>query len=335
MTEKNTDSQSLNEEFYQISEAILSSFPKFRLPLNIYFYNQKVSQLMPYYKAETRLHQEKQREMSKLSREGLLFVSRSDHKIYAKHISKQLDLVLMDKHLTTEETVYIIRYALTDKIQKFYDQPVPNVLEQLNNDIRVLTEYICTDREKTRDLLDQLHQDYSDPGLSYNSGIIGLAVFLELHGEECRRKALDQLALGLFTHLLGLTRVPKFILEKTTNLSREEQMKLTNYPMTGAGIMRKLDIVEDIVLNCHLEHKELLDGSGSPRGMKDTEMSLHGKLASLVHAFCEVTMTRKGKALPMDKAVQYMTGARQKFDSSLAKGLEKIILEHLERKNQS
>ncbi len=334
MTEKNTGPQSLNEEFYQISEAILSSFPKFRLPLNIYVYDQKVSQLIPYYKAGTRLHQDKKTEMGRLSREGLLFVSRSDHKIYAKHIRKQLDLVLMDKHLTTEETVYIIRYALTDGINMFYDQPVSGVLEKLNSDILVLTEYIWTDREKTWDLLQQLHQEYSSVNLSYNSGIIGLAVFLDQQGENCRRKAFNQLALGLFTHLLGLTRVPRFILEKTTSLTREEQLKITNYPVTGASIMRKLDIMEGIVLNCHLEHKELLDGSGTPRGMKGTELSLHGKLTSLVHAFCEATMTRNSKALPMDKAVQYMTKAPKKFDSSLARGLEKIILTHLKQNKQ-
>ncbi|MFN2267722.1 MAG: HD-GYP domain-containing protein [Desulfonatronovibrio sp.] len=332
MSKKNIDPQSLNEEFYQVSAEILESFPKFRLPLNLYQYNEKIAQLTPYYTAENRIQQEQKREMVKKSREGLLFVSRSDHKIYAKHISKQLDLVLMDKNLTTGEIVYILRYALTEKIDEFYEQPVGSALENLSKDIGVLTEYLCTENQRIDYLLDFLHEEYSFTNLSYNSGIIGLAIFLNAQGDDFKRKTLDQMALGLFTHLLGLIRVPKFILEKTTNLSRDEQAKLTNYPMNGAGLMRKLDVLEDITLNCHLEHKEMMDGSGIPRGLKGNELSLHGRITAVVHAFCELTMPKNGKCLPYENALEYLVKAEQKYDCRITKRLNKVILNLLGRK---
>ncbi|RQD67960.1 MAG: HD family phosphohydrolase [Desulfonatronovibrio sp. MSAO_Bac4] len=331
MKQTDIDTQTLNEEFYQISPDILASFPKFRLPLNLYRFDEKISQLAPYYKKGNRLQQEQQREMAKISREGQLFVSREDHKIYAKHISKQLDLVLMDKHLTTGEIVYIIKYALTEKIDDFFEQPVDAALSKLFSDTKVVTEYIISELDNINHLLNQLHEDYSNAHLCYNSSILGLAVFLDAQGEEYKRKALDQLALGLFTHGLGLSRIPKFILEKKTNLTPDEQSKLTNYPMNGAGIMRKLDIMDEIVLNCHLEHKEMMDGSGIPRGMRGNELSLHGKIASVCHAFCELTLIRNDKSLPYNKALEFLTASQQKYDPKITKRLNKIVLKLMGR----
>ncbi|WP_051617242.1 HD-GYP domain-containing protein [Desulfonatronovibrio hydrogenovorans] len=326
MTQKSIDPENLNEEFYQVSSEILASFPKFRLPLNLYQFKEDIAQLIPYYFADTRLNQDMQKEIARLSREGQLFVARSDHKIYAKHISKQLDLVLVDKKLTTGEIVYIFRHALTERIKEFYEQPVKPALEKLNSDILVLTEYLWQDNHRINSLLGLLHEEYSMVNLSYNSGILGLAIFIDAQSGGLKRKTLDQLGLGLFTHVLGLTRVPAFILEKKTNLSRDEQSKLTNYPMAGAGIMRKLDVLEETVLNCHLDHKELMNGSGIPRGLKGTEISLAGKITSTVHAYSELTLLRNSQAIPGEKALEYLIQSSTKYDPKMTRRLNKIIL---------
>ena len=103
MKNKKLSTENLNEEFYQITPEIVESFPRFRLPLNLYIFKENVAQLEPYYRAEQRLTKEKREELFELSEEGLIFVARADHHIYAKHISKQLDLVLVDKNLKPHE----------------------------------------------------------------------------------------------------------------------------------------------------------------------------------------------------------------------------------------
>lgn len=323
MTSKNIDSESLGEEFYQVSPEILASFPKFRLPLNLYRFREDIGVLEPFYYANNRLDQNMQKELHQYCQEGQIFVSRHDHKIYAQHISKQLDLILVDKNLTSQEIVYTIRHALTEKTGEFFEQPVPVVLENLRFDVQVTTQYIWDDPHRINSLLKMLWQDYSWARLCYNSTIIGMALFIELQGDSLRRKHLDQLALGLATHLVGLTKVPKVILEKKTNLSREEKSKLQNYPMVGATIMRKLDVLEEIVLNCHLEHKELLDGTGYPRGLKAGEMSLYGKLASLVHTFSEMITKDSGASADIGKSLEYLARSTDKYDSKLVKKLLK------------
>ena len=91
--------QNINEEYYQISKEILSSFPKYRPPVDLFSFRDDIMVLAPYCKKETRLTNEQIEEVARLCDEGDLFVARSDHHIYSRHIVKQLDLVLQDKNL--------------------------------------------------------------------------------------------------------------------------------------------------------------------------------------------------------------------------------------------
>ncbi|WP_291320880.1 HD domain-containing phosphohydrolase [Desulfonatronospira sp.] len=324
MSVKQMDSDTLNEEYYQVSPDILASFPKFRLPLNLYRFKEDVGQLQPYYYADRRLDQNMQKDLQALSSKGQIFVARSDHKIYAKHISRQLDLVLVDKNLTTGEVVYIIRQALTDKTSDFFDQPVLVALEKLRSDCLVMTQYLWEDHFRVNNLLKVLHPDYSWAKLCYNSTVLGLALFIDGQKDGFKRKHLDNLALGLLTHMLGMSKIPAFIREKKTRLSMEEQDKMTNYPIVGAGIMRKLDVMEEAVLKCHLEHKELLDGSGIPRGIKEPEISYYGKLAALVHAFWQDYLSQGTGAQDISKSVEELARAKTKYDAKLCSKLRRI-----------
>ena len=91
--------QNIDEEYYQISAEILSSFPKYRPPVDLFRFREDILVLAPYCRKEMRLTNEQVEEVAALCAEGNLFVSRSDHHIYSRHIVKQLDLVLQDSNL--------------------------------------------------------------------------------------------------------------------------------------------------------------------------------------------------------------------------------------------
>ena len=142
----------LEEEYYQINPDILQSFNKFRPPLNIYRFIENVCRIAPYYKVGDRLSKEQTEELADLVGQGLIFVSRADHAVYVKHISYQLDLVLLDKHLTETEIADIFQIALTRRMEDFLDQPVRIVYEKVQEDILVLTEYVWEDFHRAKAL---------------------------------------------------------------------------------------------------------------------------------------------------------------------------------------
>ena len=277
--------ENLNQEFYQISPRILESFSKFRIPLNLYIFKEEIAALRPFYKKDTRLQKEEREQILELAKQGLLFVSRNDHPIYTKHISKQLDLILIDKNLTPAEITSILKQAIPEHIKSFYEQPVQAVWDVFKENILILLTYIQNDPHRIKSLLKNLFNEPRDiVKTTYNAGIFGLGILFHLK-QELKDKDVALLTLGLFSYDLGLYRVPKFIREKTSNLTPDEEQKILNHPIKGAASMRKLDVREDILLNCHLEHHERANGTGYPQKLTETQMSFSGKLTSLAH-FC-------------------------------------------------
>ncbi|MDR2502874.1 MAG: HD family phosphohydrolase, partial [Deltaproteobacteria bacterium] len=178
-------SKSISEEYYQISEAVLSSFHKYRMPLDLFVLDEKTAQLNPYYKKDSRLNNEQAEKIHTLCHEGNLFVSRADHAVYSQHIVKQLDLVLVDGNLKESEVADIIIRALGLRLSEFMEQPIKMLFQGLLSDCMVFTEYLWADNHRIKLFMRRLHQaEYSLINHSVNTMIIGVWLFMNAKGEE-------------------------------------------------------------------------------------------------------------------------------------------------------
>ncbi len=287
----------LEEEYYQINPDILQSFSKFRPPLNIYRFLEPVSRITPYYKVGERLSKEQTLELAELVAQGVIFVSREDHSIYVKHISHQLDLVLLDKHLTESETADIFQIGLTRRMEAFFDQPVRLVYEKVHEDALVLTEYVWEDFHRAKALGRRLHPNHTLANHAVNCALLGLHLFLDSQSETFRdakhaRTSLDRLVLGLLLHDLGMTRVPALIRDKTKPLLPDEMQKIRGHTMAGYEMLARLDIKFPEMERCVSEHHERLDGSGYPQKLGMGSISETGLLAGVVDSYCAMRTKR-------------------------------------------
>jgi len=321
--------EDLEEEYYQISPDILQSFNKFRPPLNIFKLKEDVVRLLPYYRVGERLSKEQGEELENLVQEGLIFVSRIDHPVYVKHISFQLDLVLMDRHLTESETADIFQTALTRRMEEFLDQPVKAVADKLQADLLVLTEYLWQDLNRGKALSRRVHPKHSLAGHSVNCGFVGMQVFIQTLSEDFRqgpksRQIFDRLCLGLFLHDVGMSKIPQFMRDKTQTLSSEERQKLLKHPLVGAEMLAKLDMKFPEVEQCVLEHHERLGGGGYPRKISD--ISDAGLLCAVVDSYCAM-ITERPYAKAMDpKAAAGALGGDAKYDPRYTKQLVQYLM---------
>jgi len=306
----------LEEEYYQISPDILQSFSKFRPPLNIYRFLEDVGRIAPYYRVGDRLSKEQVKELSELVTAGVIFVSRDDHSIYVKHISYQLDLILLDKHLTESEIADIIQIALTRRMEAFFDQPVHLVYEKVQEDVLVLTEYVWQDFQRSRALAKRIHPIHSLANHAVNCGLTGLALFLAGQSDNFRegknaRQLLNRTMLGLFLHDLGMTKVPGFILAKTKPLLPEEMQKIKGHTMAGFEMLARLDIKFAEMERCVSEHHERLDGSGYPQKLSVGSISETGLLAGIVDSYCAMRTKR-----PYADAMEPLVAAKKLIDDN-------------------
>jgi response regulator RpfG family c-di-GMP phosphodiesterase len=323
--------EDLEEEYYQISADILSSFNKFRPPLNIFKLKEDVVRLMPYYKVGERLSKEQGEELEQLVQDGLIFVSRVDHPVYVKHISYQLDLVLMDRHLTETEIADIFQAALTRRMEEFLDQPVKAVADKLVADIMVLTEYVWQDFNRAKAISRRVHPQHTLANHCVNCGMVGLQVFIQTLPGDFRqepkgRQTIDRVALGLFLHDAGMSKIPSFLREKTQTLTSEERQKLLKHPLIGMEMIAKLDLKFPEVEQCVLQHHERIGGGGYPQKLGGSDLSDMGLFCAVVDSYCAM-ITERPYAKAMDPKLAAATlGGDSKYDPRYSKQLAQYLL---------
>jgi HD-GYP domain-containing protein (c-di-GMP phosphodiesterase class II) len=302
------------EEYYQISESILDSFPKYRLPLDLFVLDEKVAQLLTYSRKDTRLSNEQVEAMHALCAEGNLFVSRKDHPVYSQHIIKQLDLVLVDRNLKEAEVADICIRALDLRLTEFFEQPVKTLFEQAHRDVLVLTEYLWADMHRLRPFLRRLHTGkHTLSRHCINTMSVGLWLFVQPAGDELKRRDLDQAALALLMHDVGMAKVPSFILSKTTPLKPEEKEKIPPHTVTGYKLMHKLDQSFDLMRQATMEHHERLDASGYPQHSRNA--GSFGRLTAVADAFSAMIQERVyAEAREPVAAARELADAKTRFD---------------------
>ena len=305
----------ISEEYYQISEEILSSFSKFRPPVDLFMFREDIAQLYPLFRKGQRLTNEQTEEVQNLCHEGMLFVSRSDHHIYVGHLAKQADLVLLDVNLKESEVADILIQALEMRLTSFFEQPVLPVFEPLYKDIMVLTEYIWQDYHRVKLFMRRLHRGEANlVKHSLNVCFVGLWLYMT-QGGELRRRDVDRVALGLLLLDCGMSKIPAFILNKTGSLTPDDWDKIHLHPMAGAKMLRKLELAFDELNQAILQHQERLDGSGYPQKLKGDAISQMGKLAGVASSFAAMITKRPyAEAKEPLEAAKQLSDARQKYE---------------------
>lgn len=310
----------INEEYYQISAEILSSFPKYRPPVDLFFFREDIAVLAPYTRKGARLTNEQVEEAARLCEDGRLFVSRSDHHIYSEHIVKQLDLVLQDNNLKESEIANICRQALLNRYDAFYQQPVKGVFDALQRDVLVVTEYLFSDKNRINAFMRRLATDYSPANHAVNTMSVGLWLFTQT-ATEIQRKILDTLALAFLVHDIGMSKMPPFLLNRNGALKPDEKEKILLHPIAGAKIMQKMELGSNEVLQACFGHHERLDGSGYPQRVKNDQLHLAGRICAVADSFSAMTSNRIYAPAKEHLAAANDLAADPRYDSSYGRRL--------------
>lgn len=312
--------ENINEEYYQISAEILSSFPKYRPPVDLFFFNEDIAVLAPFSRKGARLSNEQVEEVARLCEAGNLFVSRSDHHIYSEHIVKQLDLVLQDSNLKESEIVNICRQALLNRFDDFYQQPVKNVFDALHRDILIVTEYLFADKTRINAFMRRLSTENTPANHAVNTMTVGLWLWLK-QAHEIQRKTMENLAIAFITHDIGMSKMPPFLLARKGALKNDEKEKICLHPIQSAKIMQKMELGANEVLQACFEHQERMDGSGYPQHVKGDQIHPAGRICAIADSFSAMITNRPYAAAKQPLAAANELAADTRYDVSLARQL--------------
>ena len=168
-------------------------------------------------------------------------------------------------------------------------------LERRRRESQVTFVQTLTTLAETIDLRDPYTAGHSKRVAAYSKLLaedLGLAV-----------AEVERIESGALMHDIGKVGVPDAVLFKPSALNAEERMLIRGHPVIGAGILRGVPTMSDVV-PCILHHHERVDGTGYPDGLAGDSIPLGARIIAVADAFDAMTTDRPyRRGLTVDAAV--------------------------------
>jgi HD-GYP domain-containing protein (c-di-GMP phosphodiesterase class II) len=133
---------------------------------------------------------------------------------------------------------------------------------------------------------------------------------------------------GALLHDIGKMKVPESILSKPGNLTEDEWKILRKHPEYAYELLSPIEYLRP-ALDIPRFHHEKWDGTGSPNGIKGTEIPLAARIFAIVDVWDAIRTDRLYRAAwPVNKALEYIRGQSGKaFDPQVVDAFITFIQE--------
>ncbi|MBI9113026.1 HD-GYP domain-containing protein [Maridesulfovibrio ferrireducens] len=314
------------EEYLQISSNIVSTFGN-RTPVSLCIYDEEFSRVAPLFPKETRLTPKKKEQMIKQCLEGNLFITKDDYAGLAGHISQNLGALLTEHYLDETAAAEIFYSGILEKIRSFYSNPITETLDQLKAVLAIFSEYVWVDRNRWSYFFNTLRRENDLCCHSVNTLFVGTAVYLKTVHKGDEKLELNSLGLGLILHDIGMTQIPAALMTKNGPFLYKEKQRMQEHVDIAEKMINRLEIKDEMVRSCILDHHERLDGSGYPRGRRTESISTETKVCSVADAFCAMISKRwhRNGINPILAAI-VLTESSKRYDKNLTSALVSFII---------
>lgn len=138
---------------------------------------------------------------------------------------------------------------------------------------------------------------------------------------------LEEIGLGAMLHDVGKMFVPEEILNKKGRLEDEEFEILKQHTGSGFEFLRKSSNIPLLAAHCAFQHHERLNGTGYPRGIKESDIHPYAKIIAVADVFDAVTSNRvyRDAMLPHEGLEILYAGVGDLFDQKLVEAFRKTV----------
>ena len=194
---------------------------------------------------------------------------------------------------------------------------VSDLVEEISSSVaRNSSALISLARLKTADDYTYMHS------VAVCAMMIALARQLKLGDETVR-------ALGVagLLHDVGKMLLPLEVLNKPGKLTDAEFAIVKSHPVRGHAFLLAGANIDAVALDVCLHHHEKVDGSGYPKGLAGTQISLFAKMGAVCDVYDAITSNRPYKAGwdPSESLRQMGTWASGHFDLTVFQAFAKTL----------
>lgn len=179
-----------------------------------------------------------------------------------------------------------------------------------------LIDYIT----RNADINKSLYDIQTDNNLTYVHSV-DVCVMSTFIGYSMRMdsNSVKELGLAAVLHDIGKAQLPKSILEKQGNLTKEELNEYKEHPYLGANLLRKNMRIPESVVKAVLQHHERMDGKGYPYGLEGKNISKYARIITISDVYDTITNSRDYKKAfnPNDAYELILAGSGTIFDKEI------------------
>lgn len=138
--------------------------------------------------------------------------------------------------------------------------------------------------------------------------------------EALEEEQIHKIYLAGLLHDIGKIGIEESVLSKKGKLTEQELGRIRKHPSIGAGILREIKQMRDIVPGV-LCHHERVDGKGYPGALVGEQIPLTGKIVGLADSFDAMTSKRTYRdALTVEQALEEIkNGLGTQFDEKIGR----------------
>jgi putative nucleotidyltransferase with HDIG domain len=134
------------------------------------------------------------------------------------------------------------------------------------------------------------------------------------------------LAVGGLLHDIGKLSVPLEILQKPASLTDEEFAAIKRHPGDGRRLLEELGGFPEAVRGLVSDHHERLDGSGYPRGLDASQMSIETRILAVVDVYDALVSDRVYRAAwTPERAFGLLEEESHAYDQTAVAALKRTV----------
>lgn len=166
---------------------------------------------------------------------------------------------------------------------------VPDIGETLKN----VFGTILSDLMSRKDVMVNLSNMHVMDGYLFHHSV-NVAVLAGILGisKGYNQAQLTDLGVGALLFDIGMTMVPKEILDKQDRLNEEDIRIVHKHTEDGFNLLRNQHSISLLSAHCALQHHERFNGTGYPRGLKGNEIHDFAQIVAIADVYDALTSSR-------------------------------------------
>lgn len=264
-----------------------------------------------------------------------LFVTAKDFSVFYKYQENNLKIILDDNERSYHEKSTMVYKVAKYIVQDVLNDPKSgnNNIERVNSWVDSTVRYIIHDKNAFSSLFSVTTHDYYTYTHSINTSVYSLLFSKHL---ELSPYDINNLGIGMVLHDLGKVEIPPEILDKPSNLTKEEFEVVKKHPESGLKLLEEKKDLSEEALKVVIQHHENCDGTGYPYGIGSKELHLNGKISRIVDVYDALTTRRiyRTASQPFPTLVEMKEIMHNCFDTELLNEFVQLLGPFEKRKNQ-